>query len=193
MNEKEIWKPITGYEGKYEVSNQGRVKSLSRIIKQKNGRQRKSKERILKPVMYGNYHGVHLCNEEGIKKAYIHRLVCAAFMGNPIGERNVTNHKDGDKFNNKVSNLEWVTYTENLNHAYQNNLNRSYGENSHYSKFSDEVVKKVREQYATGKYLQVELAEMHGISKMQIHRIVKYKNRKQYVRDGDYGRKKEFN
>ena len=193
MNEKEIWKPITGYEGKYEVSNLGRVKSLSRIINQKNGRHRRIKERILIPGRMGNYHGVVLCNDDGMKKCYIHRLVCAAFIGDPIGERNVTNHKDGDKFNNRVSNLEWVTYAENLNHAYQYGLQHGYGENSHYSKFSDEVVKKVREQYATGKYLQVELAEMHGISKMQIHRIVKYKNRKRYGRTMEHGRKKELN
>lgn len=193
MNEKEIWKSITGYEGKYEVSNLGRVKSLSRIIKQKNGRQRRSKERILVPARMGNYHGVVLCNDNGMKKHYIHRLVCTAFMGEPTGDRNVTNHKDGDKFNNNASNLEWVTYSENLNHAYRNGLQSCYGENSHYSKFSDEVVKKVREQYATGKFLQVELAEMHGISKMQIHRIVKYKNRKQYGRAIEHGRKKESN
>ena len=183
MSEKELWKPITGYEGKYEVSNLGRIKSLSRIIKQKNGRQRKIKERILVPARMGNYHGVVLCNDNGMKKHYIHRLVCTAFLGNPIGDRITVNHIDGDKYNNKLSNLEWSSYSENLKHAYRNGLNENSGEKNHYTKFSDETISKVREKYSTGQYRQSELADLYGISRMQIHRIVKFKNRKIYTKD----------
>ena len=178
----EIWKPVKGYEGIYEVSNLGRVKSLPRVIRYKNGRKRQSKIRILSPGRFGDYHGVQLCNEEGSKKYYVHRLVCTAFLGNPIGGRVTVNHIDGDKYNNKLSNLEWSSYSENLKHAYRNGLNKNSGENNHYTKFSDETISQVREKYATGQYLQSELADLYGISRMQIHRIVKFKNRKIYAK-----------
>jgi hypothetical protein len=174
----EIWKPITGYEYYYEISNLGRVKSLQRKGL-RNGKPYLKKEKILKPIQMGNYLGVQLAVNKTHEKHYIHRLVAEHFLEKPFSTKElIVNHKNGEKHNNQDNNLEWVTYKENIQHAYENRLNPNFGENSHYAKYSDETVKKVRDLFATGKYLQSELAEMFGISRMQIHRIVKNKNRK---------------
>ena len=111
---KEIWKAIKDYEGKYEVSNLGRVKSLERTSRLN----RKIKERILAPREHtGGYLRVQLSR----KDFYIHRLVAETFIPNPENKPMV-NHKDGNKHNNCVDNLELVTHSENEKHAYKNNL-----------------------------------------------------------------------
>lgn len=113
---KEVWKPIPGYEGLYEVSNKGRVKRLEQDIICKNGVKRHKKERILKGTVQNNgYLYVNLY--DGPKR--VHRLVAEAFIPNPEGKPQV-NHKDEDKTNNHVENLEWMTAKENLNFGTRN-------------------------------------------------------------------------
>lgn len=182
MDKLEVWKPIKDYEGIYEISNLGRLKSLSRTIRMNNGKQRNLKTKILKPISLGNYQGFQLTNDSGSKKFYTHRLVCAAFIGEPEGDCITVNHKDGDKYNNVLSNLEWTSYSDNLKHSYETGLNKNTGERSHYSKFSEEVVEEVRRMYSTGNFKQSELSDIYGISRMQIHRIVKFKSRKNIKR-----------
>ena len=118
-NEKEeIWKDIKGYEGRYLVSNRGRVKSLERIVIRKNGRKFSIKERILKPFTnHSGYLVVILSGGNGKNKTFlVHRLVCKAFHENPKSKPCV-NHIDENKANNVVSNLEWCTYEENNNYG----------------------------------------------------------------------------
>lgn len=117
-----IWKDLLGYQGLYQVSNMGDVKSLSKIIKTKGNGLRNTKERILKPgiTKYG-YKQVTL-SKNGITKSYtIHRLVAYNFCDN-LHDKPIINHKDGIKINNIYTNLEWCTYSENLQHAYDNCL-----------------------------------------------------------------------
>ena len=118
---EELWKDIKGYEGLYQVSDIGRVKSLERIVARKNGRRQPIQERILKPSTneYG-YLYVNLCNSNSKRKSFlIHRLVCEAFHENPENKPCV-NHIDENKINNEASNLEWCTVKENCNHGTRN-------------------------------------------------------------------------
>lgn len=105
---KEKWLPIKGYEGLYEVSNLGRIKSL-----------RKNKMLSIKPVK-DSYKTVRLIDKNGTRKSIrIHRIVATHFISNPENKREV-NHKNMNKNDNRVSNLEWVTPKENINHAIKN-------------------------------------------------------------------------
>lgn len=111
----EIWRDIPNFEGHYQVSNYGRVKSLYF----RNGQALISnKEKILKPLNNRGYLRVRLC-EFKVRNLYsIHRLVAEAFIPNPKNKPCV-NHKDGDKTNNCVENLEWCTYSENEQHSHK--------------------------------------------------------------------------
>ena len=122
----EIWKDIRGYEGLYQVSNYGRVKSLPRTITNlgTKGGLYHIKGRILKPQVNRNRHNyceVNLYKGAKSKRHKIHRLVAETFIDNPDCKLEV-NHKDGDKANNYVENLEWVTDQENKTHAWSNGL-----------------------------------------------------------------------
>lgn len=176
---EEIWKDITGYEGSYQVSNLGNVKSLKRKVRNQFNSYDKQ-ACILKPIMVGDYHGVQLCSNSKSKKFYIHRLVAIAFLERD-SERNTVNHIDGDKFNNTDVNLEWCTQKENNNHAAENGLRGSIGERSPGAKYSDETIIKMRTDYETGLYTQADVARRYGMSKMNAHRILTYKLRRDVI------------
>jgi hypothetical protein len=113
----EIWKEVKGYEGLYEVSNIGRVKSLSRIVLRNGKYPFKTKEKLMKPVInsYG-YLRVILWDNGITKGRTIHQLVAIAFLNHiPCGFKLVVNHKDFNRQNNKVENLEAVTQRANTN------------------------------------------------------------------------------
>lgn len=120
---QEIWKDIEGYEGLYQVSNLGRVKSLARITTFKNRDSvRYETEKILTLAKHHKgYLKAQLRKEDVLKGYFIHRLVALAFIPNPENKSTV-NHKDGDKSNNTVDNLEWMTNQENMKHAYDTGI-----------------------------------------------------------------------
>lgn len=118
---EEVWKSVVGYEGYYEVSDLGRVRSLDRTTLRDNrhGKQpTKIKGRIMKQGVRAGYPYVNLCVNNFRKKRPVHRLVAEAFLG--TGEE--VNHKDGNKLNNHINNLEWCTRAENHIHALENGL-----------------------------------------------------------------------
>lgn len=129
---KEIWKAVVGYEGYYEISNLGNVRSHERIItcqvRTRSGkviiRNENKKAKNLK-VCVGS-HGYYTANFQ-VNKIHvavnIHRLIAEAFIPNPEGKLTV-NHKDGVKTNIAISNLEWATHSENTNHAFKTGLQK---------------------------------------------------------------------
>lgn len=116
MGTNEIWKDIPGYEGYYQVSNIGRVKSLPRKV-YCNGGFHISKEKILKQQLRKDrYFNVHLLKEGVVKIYFVHRLVALAFISNPNNYPDI-NHKDENPSNNCVENLEWCTEKYNMNYG----------------------------------------------------------------------------
>lgn len=119
----EIWKDIKNYEGLYQVSNLGRVKSLNRIEKSGN-KFRKRAEKILTQNITQGYKYVNICKNNKIKTYRIHRLVAETFLPNPEKLPQV-NHIDGNKLNNDVNNLEWCSCKHNIQEAYRLGLSKT--------------------------------------------------------------------
>ena len=114
---KEIWKDILGYEGLYQVSNFGRVKSLERLIKYTENKIVLRKCRIIKTHTNKCGYVYVVLHKDGNKKNYlVHRLVAEVFISNPDNLPQV-NHKDENKLNNSVENLEWCDAKYNVNYG----------------------------------------------------------------------------
>jgi len=134
---EEIWKELIGFEDLYLISNFGRIKSKEKIVYYPNSCFNKTnkgiirKERFLKPSLKKRYLSVTLSKDNIKKYELVHRLVAIHFIDNS-NNLPCVNHIDGNKHNNKSSNLEWCTYSENTKHALKNGLiPRIYGEKNH--------------------------------------------------------------
>lgn len=111
MSEEEIWKDVKGYEGLYQISNYGRVKN-------------KKTDYILKPALGSwGYEFVQLCDKGRETSKCIHRMVAESFLDNPDNLPQV-NHIDGNKRNNHIDNLEWVSCSQNIKHAFNTGLKK---------------------------------------------------------------------
>lgn len=145
--ENEVFKDVLGYEGLYQVSNYGRVKSLERRNIFYCGLRKEYLERPVKDKFLKIRNGVHgyqvtCLTKNGIcKNKFIHRLVAESFIPNPENKPQV-NHKDGNKKNNCVDNLEWCTAKENSRHAIKTGLKKKYNN------------KRVEQYSLDGKYIK---------------------------------------
>lgn len=110
--EDEIWKPVVGYEGYYEVSNIGSVRSITRTISRRDGKTQTLKSKIPTILVSRGYKKVCLSKENTQKCKFIHRLVCQAFNGDG-GDDKVVRHLNGNKDDNRDINLRWGTDKEN--------------------------------------------------------------------------------
>jgi len=157
--QEEIWKDIEGYEGIYLISNLGRVKSL--YGKGRIRAQTPDKDGYLKVGLYKNAKQ---------KNAIVSRLVAKAFIE---GEKEQVNHIDGDKKNNRVSNLEWVDNQENIDHAWDTGLYTLERQMMRPSKLDKDKVIEIRESYSKGERSYGELAKLYDVSKSLIADVVK--------------------
>lgn len=162
---KEVWKDVEGYEGIYQVSDMGRVRSLAR----------KGKLSTELMGIHSTTLGYKFCSlslNGKTKHKLLHRLVAIAFISNPEGKETV-NHKDGDKSNNAVINLEWATRSENVQHGYDNGLLVAPKGQSHYAaKLSRAKVMEIRAMYDSGNYTQAEIGNIFNVGQSQARRII---------------------
>ena len=149
----------------YQVSDTGIVKSVGRLGL--DGRN--VNEKVLKPYMMPNGYLTVCLRKDGItSRVYIHRVVCEAFIDNP-NNLPVVNHKDGNKTNNTIPNLEWTTYSYNNQHAIKSGL-KPAGEQWYNAKLSEEDVIEILKR---GKYSTYEnIAKEYGVTKATIRDVL---------------------
>lgn len=172
---KEIWKPVENYEDSYEISNQGRVKSLTRIIKSKGTSFiRRGKILNVYGSGRGNYYKVKLYNGDAtFENIMVHRLVAQTFIPNPENYPQV-NHIDCHTLNNYVENLEWCNNSMNIQHAYDNNLiNFRKGVTHYKAKLTEEDVIDIRKLHETLPFSYEYVMEKYNISKSVICAVIK--------------------
>lgn len=187
MGDKEIWKPVIGYEGYYEVSSHGRVRSVEReVVALCRGKPTsfKYKSRVLKPGFTRNkgnkcYHFVILSRESKTKIFMVHTLVCTTFHG-PRPEGKQAAHCDGDKYNNRADNLRWATKEENeLDKLAHGRIKK--GAEHHFAVLTEDVVKLLRKRFVPHcrKNGSRAMAKELGISAGSVHAAVTGKTWKQ--------------
>lgn len=136
----EIFKDVENYEGYYQISNLGRIKSLQRFAKNHSGFKKVLKERYLNPIIGKTGYYVVSFKKDGIKKTFkVHRLIAIAFIDKVEGKEFI-NHKNGIKTDNRIENLEWCTILENNRHSREIGLTNQDGYNNVSSKLTEEQV-----------------------------------------------------
>lgn len=164
----EIWKPVVGWEDRYEVSSCGSVRS---------GKYRLSRQKLLSQSLVQGYPVVSLSRDGYCKKCYVHHLVAISHLGHPPGEIGTkrgmwtVNHKDFDKTNNHVENLEWLLCSENYLHAWEGGQVRILtGETNKSSKLKASDVQDIKSRLMKGDK-PVDIASDYGVVKGTIYAI----------------------
>jgi len=166
---QELWKPIQNFESQYEVSSLGRIRSLDRIVTYSDGRTGKLEGKIIRGSLLKNgYITVCLSSK---KRKYVHQIVAETFLGQSEFRQTV-NHKDGNKTNNCVENIEWNTYKQNNNHARETGLNNQHGEKCNLSKYSDQFIDAVRNVHKAFNPSYEELGRLFGLTGCHARQIV---------------------
>lgn len=166
----EIWK-VCNKSQDYIISNYGNLKNI------------KTNKNLNSGINTEGYKRANL-RINGVNKACnIHRMLMLTFKPEEYFDGAVVNHKDGNKLNNSLDNLEWCTIQENNIHAYKNGLinyeklsNSKIGEKNHRSKLKENDILEIRRLYSTGQYIHKDLANMYNVSRNQITRIINKKD-----------------
>ncbi|AMW62260.1 HNH homing endonuclease [Bacillus phage Taffo16] len=157
--EREVWKSLKDVVecgDNYEVSTLGSIRNNVTL-------------RILKPYTMKDYKRIKIAKDNKKKSYLLHRLVALAFIDNPLNHPEV-NHKDGNKSNNTLTNLEWCTRTDNLKHAYATNLKSHEGERHPRATVTDAQAVEIKEMIQNG-YTTKEIMVKYGVSKYTVSRI----------------------
>ena len=163
----EEWEDIVGFEGKYQISTFGRLKSLKR----ESGNNKNKYDLIVKQsINKWGYLECHLTNDKVFMRR-TNRLVAFAFIPNPENKPQV-NHKDGVKINNCIWNLEWMTRSENDLHAHRIGLKNQTGDNNNGRKLNSTQVVEMRKLHATGNYKLKELSDIYKVVESHVWLIV---------------------
>lgn len=182
----EIWRDVVGYEGFYSVSNLGRVR------RNVSGRGHCRAGRILKPTQNINTYFVVTLGSKGKRaNVKVHIIVAAAFLGERPSSMCI-NHKDGCKANNRADNLEYITPSENIKHAFRNGLKKPVSGDRHFSRtnpekivrgerhgnaiLKDSDVSRIFDLREQGLFLS-EIGAIVGVSKAHVSRILKGQSR----------------
>lgn len=162
----ENWKCISGLENLYQISNLGRIRSVSRKTLMKNGHYISCKGRVLKCSPKRKGYLYCRITALGVKRnVMIHRAVAETFIPNPENKKQV-NHIDGNKFNNAVDNLEWCTASENISHGFKHGLIPALrGEKNGSSKATESQALRVISLLKDGILKHRQIADKVGVSK----------------------------
>jgi len=175
---EEIWKEMPNFNGIYMASNTGIVKSLDHFCKSKNGGKRIQIGRVLKTtISKKGYFQISLSLNGTRLHTGVHRLVALAFIPNTLNLPQV-NHKDGNKLNNNIENLEWCTNKENCIHAVKNNLhNPNYGEKHHMSKLKNSDISNIIDRIKNGETMSLIAIEFN----MSVTAVSNIYHKKTYI------------
>lgn len=178
----EEWRPVPGYEGFYEASSLGRVRSVDREFTRSDGQRQVRLGRLLSPTPSGKgYPSVSL--RHGVRKT-VHVLVCTTFLGPRPSTDHEVAHNNGIPTDNRVVNLRWATRSENQQDSVRHGTKFKHpagsmkADGNHNAKLTWEQVEEIRRRWDVGGVTQIALACEYGLGKSQIHNIV---HRKQWV------------
>lgn len=181
MQSNETWRTVPGYEGHYEVSIDGRVRSLDRQILRADGKPLTVRGRIMKTAVSGRGYSRLTLVKDGVQwRAGVHQVVARAWLPAPrrrIGARRgefVVNHKDGNKLNNHATNLEYITADANVRHARAAGVLSAKGAKNNKAKLTEDDVRAIRERYSLGE-VQTSLAAAFKVNQTTISLIVRRK------------------
>lgn len=169
----EEWRDISGFEGYYQVSNRGRVRSLDRIVQRNYSNGTKTTVNrlgiIMRPDYRGEYATVRLQADKRVFKPYVHRLVCAAFNGNSDSDDKIfVAHNDGNPLNNTPSNLRWASPSENQRDR-EIHSTHNRGVKSHLAKLTWEAIGEIRSSGLKSS----ELAKIYNVTAANIRHILR--------------------
>lgn len=169
----ETWKDVLGYEGRYQISDLGRFRSVDHVTANYNNkrRTRRCRGKLFTPRFSGKYLAVGLRKDRKLRTREIHRIVLETFVG-PCPAGMEACHRNGDHHDNRLVNLRWDTRRNNRRDDLVNKT-RKRGLDNPQTKFDCKNGDIIRSMYASGDFTQEELAWMYGVGQTLISRVVR--------------------